>query len=215
MPFRLAGDPHSEPADTAGTEAAAVGQRRKSLISRLFATSGAPASRKSSRKRGRRSDLVVAALGATLGLISALFPWYIFYNPDQFGVRAIKLGTGEFAQVGSMPMGEQSIRVGAPIAVDPSEVQPMQLDLFATGTTSNDAGNDPKAPEAQPFPGEHTPFKLVHVANGRAMIEDDTGLFIVQRGSSLPDRSTVKSIEQRDGQWVIVTSADEVVEVSE
>ncbi|TPO11857.1 hypothetical protein FJ980_04530, partial [Mesorhizobium sp. B1-1-5] len=38
----------------------------------------------------RRSDFVIAALGITLGLICALFPWYIFFNQEQFGVQAIK-----------------------------------------------------------------------------------------------------------------------------
>ena len=33
------------------------------------------------------------------------------------------------------------------------------------------------------------------------MIEDDSGLFIVQRGSMLPDSSRVASIEQQDGRW--------------
>ena len=44
------------------------------------------------RSRDRRSDLTVAALGVTLGLICALFPWYIFFNPEEFGVRAMKFG---------------------------------------------------------------------------------------------------------------------------
>ena len=44
------------------------------------------------KSRDRRSDLTVAALGVTLGLICALFPWYIFFNPDEFGVRAMKFG---------------------------------------------------------------------------------------------------------------------------
>ena len=45
------------------------------------------------------------------------------------------------------------------------------------------------------------------IANGRAMIEDDTGLFIVQRGSILPDTSRVAAIEERDGRPVLVTDA--------
>ncbi|RUW32821.1 hypothetical protein EOA37_31525, partial [Mesorhizobium sp. M2A.F.Ca.ET.015.02.1.1] len=57
-------------------------------------------------------------------------------------------------------------------------------------------------------------FKMVHVANGRAMIEDDTGLWVVQRGSVLPDSSRVASIEQRGGKWVIVTSTDKVIQLS-
>jgi hypothetical protein len=55
---------------------------------------------------------------------------------------------------------------------------------------------------------------MVHVANGRAMIEDDAGLWIVQRGSILPDSSQVSSIEQRNGKWVMVTSTDQVIELS-
>jgi hypothetical protein len=55
---------------------------------------------------------------------------------------------------------------------------------------------------------------MVHVANGRAMIEDDAGLWIVQPGSILPDSSQVSSIERRNGKWVMVTSADQVIELS-
>jgi hypothetical protein len=54
-------------------------------------------------------------------------------------------------------------------------------------------------------------FRLVHVANGRAMIEDDAGLWVVQAGSMLPDSSRVARIEKRDGKWVLVTSTDRVV----
>lgn len=46
------------------------------------------------------------------------------------------------------------------------------------------------------------------------MIEDDTGLWIVQRGSVLPDSSTVSSIEQRNGKWVMLTSTNQVIQLS-
>ena len=38
-------------------------------------------------KKRDNSYFVVGAMGVTLGLVCALFPWYIFFNPDQFGVR--------------------------------------------------------------------------------------------------------------------------------
>jgi hypothetical protein len=47
------------------------------------------------------------------------------------------------------------------------------------------------------------------------MIEDESGLWIVQRGSTLPDMTTVTSIEQRDGGWVVVTSAKQVLTLSQ
>jgi hypothetical protein len=46
------------------------------------------------------------------------------------------------------------------------------------------------------------------------MIEDESGLWIVQRGSTLPDLSTVAAIEQRADGWVVVTSDKRVLSLS-
>lgn len=169
-------------------------------------------------KEGKRtSDLTIAALGITLGLICALFPWYIFFNQEQFGVRAMKFQGGGAPVTGPIAVGPQPERVGAPMDVD--EVPVMDLDLFATGTPkqADDEEEQEAAPpgvEEQPFPADIPQFRLVHVANGRAMIADDAGLWVVQRGSILPDSSRVITIEQRDGKWVIVTSDDRVIETT-
>jgi len=86
------------------------------------------------KKSDRRSDFVVAALGITLGLICALFPWYIFFNQEQFGVQAIKFG-------GS---GSNSGRAGGGVAAESSgpltakDVPNADIDLFATGTVEHD-----------------------------------------------------------------------------
>ena len=75
----------------------------------------------------------MAALGVTLGLICALFPWYIFFNPDEFGMRAMKFaGNGEVTPTGPITLEPQPERVGAPSSSE--EIPPMKLDLFATGT---------------------------------------------------------------------------------
>jgi len=163
------------------------------------------------KKSDRRSDFVVAALGITLGLICALFPWYIFFNQEQFGVQAIAFG-GSGRNAGRVSGGSQQENAGAPItAKDIPEV-----DLFATGTLPDQSEDPDQAPglDQQPFPADAGKFRLVHVANGRAMIEDDTGLWIVQPGSILPDSSRVASIEHRGGKWVMVTSTDRVIELS-
>jgi hypothetical protein len=162
-----------------------------------------------------RSDLTIAALGITLALICALFPWYIFFNQEQFGVRAMKFEGGGTPSSGPKAVGPQPQRVGAPMSVEDLPVD--SLDLFATGTVrDNSNGDDPPPPglDEQPFPAEIPRFRLVHVANGRAMIEDDAGLWIVQPGSQLPDSSTVTAIERRSGKWVLVTSAERVVEMA-
>lgn len=161
-------------------------------------------------KEGRRGDITVVALGITLAAICALFPWYIFFNQEKFGVRAMKFEGGG-TPVASGATGPAPQRVGAPM--DVKDVPVMDLDLFATGTVPDKKDDQlGMAPglDQQPFPTATPEFRLVHVANGRAMIEDDAGLWVVQPGSVLPDSSRVTSIEKRDGNWVIVTSTDQV-----
>lgn len=168
---------------------------------------------KPGKKKDRRSDFVVAALGVVLGLTCALFPWYIFFNQDQFGVQAISFG-GRGHNVGRIMVDP---RPGEDVSDMARQEISKNLDLFSTGTVPAKPETPDQAPglDQQPFPAEAAEFRLVHVANGRAMIEDDAGLWIVQQGSSLPDSTRVKSIEQRKGRWVLVTSADRVIEISE
>ncbi|RUZ81143.1 hypothetical protein EN943_01625 [Mesorhizobium sp. M7A.F.Ca.US.006.01.1.1] len=187
---------------------------RDSLIDGLFPRTEWPQPPKApfprlKKKSDRRSDFVIAALGITLGLICALFPWYIFFNQDQFGVQAMKFG-GTGSNSGRAGGGVVAQR-SAPLTA--KDVPAANLDLLATGTVRDDA-NPAAASEEQPFPADAAKFRMVHVANGRAMIQDDAGLWIVQRGSILPDSSQVSSIEQRNGKWVMVTSADQVIELS-
>jgi hypothetical protein len=164
----------------------------------------------------RSSDLVIAALGITLGLTCAFFPWYIFFNQEKFGVRPMKFEGGGSGSSGPVSVGPQPEKVGAPMTAE--DVPVMQLDLFSTGALpqDEDASQGSRAPslDQQPFPGDVAQFQLVHVANGRAMIQDDAGLWVVQTGSLLPDSSRVAGIEKRNGKWVLVTSTDRVVELT-
>jgi len=199
--------PHAELVD-------AIAASRDSLLDGLFPATEWPQPPKTQfprlkKKDDRRSDFVFAALGITLGLICALFPWYIFFNQDQFGVQAIKFG-GSGTNAGRTAGGSQMENAGAPLT---AKDVPPDVDLLATGTLQDTTVNPPGVDE-QPFPADVGKFRMVHVANGRAMIEDDAGLWIVQRGSKLPDSSIVSSIEQRGGKWVLVTSTDQVIELS-
>lgn len=187
---------------------------RESLIDGLFSATEWPQPPKAqfpklSRKPDRRSDFVIAALGVTLGLICALFPWYIFFNQEQFGVQAIKFG-GTGTNSGRAGGGVVTSR-SAPLTA--KDLPNTSIDLLATGTVQDDA-TPAQPPGDQPFPADVATFRMVHVANGRAMIEDDTGLWIVQRGSTLPDSSTVSSIEQRNGKWIMLTSTNQVIQLS-
>jgi hypothetical protein len=144
-----------------------------------------------------------------------MFPWYIFFNQEEFGIRAMKFQGNGGLGTGPIAIGPQPERVGAPMSVE--KAPETELDLFATGTLPAEgeaAGNQAMSALDQPFPIETPFFKIIHVENGRAMIEDESGLWIVQRGSALPDSSRVASIEQRNGRWVVVTNRDRVIEVT-
>ena len=194
---------------------AAAKQKRQERLKRLLHLTRVKTAF-SDRKSDRRGDLTLAALGVTLGLICALFPWYILYNPDQFGVRAMKFSGAGAQQSAPITLEAQPERVGAPSTT--FEIPPMKLDLFATGTARKEDGQTPEFAAAelanQPFPTEIPSFQLLHIENGRAMIADDAGIFIVQPGSVLPDRSRVEAIEERGGALVLITSDERVLEVS-
>lgn len=188
---------------------------RPSLVARLFGRKPKPRVAFTAQRPsdGGASDIVVAALGISLGLVCALFPWYIFFNQEKFGIRALKFESSRQLE-GPIELAPQPDRVGA--GIDPLELDPAQIDLFATGTLPREQDKTvDRSPgvDVQPFPGDQS-FRLVYIANGRGMIEDDSGLFIVQLGSRLPDNSTVARIEQRSGKWVLVTSANRVIEPS-
>lgn len=161
-----------------------------------------------------RSEIGTAVAGILLGLTCALFPWYVFYNQDQFGIRAMKFSGENMVATAPGGMTAPPARVGMPMTVE--EAPQMPLDPFATGTLPLGIRGDRDEPSAaelanQPFPEDALPFRMVHATLGRAMIEDDGGLFVVQPGSRLPDSSRVRTIEQRDGAWVLVTSRDRVL----
>jgi hypothetical protein len=168
--------------------------------------------RRSADDKKQRSELGTAIAGITLGLTCALFPWYVFYNQDQFGIRAMKFsGQGMIA---SGPSGMRSFpdRVGSPMSIE--EAAQLPLDPFSTGTLpqrKRDGETPAKEVLDQPFPADSIPYRMVHATLGRAMIQDDGGLFVVQPGSKLPDNSKVKAIEQRGDDWVLVTSRDKVL----
>ncbi|PZO81789.1 MAG: hypothetical protein DI629_02795 [Mesorhizobium amorphae] len=168
------------------------------------------------KPRWRRDDVMVAALGLSLGLICALFPWYIFFNPDKFGPPAITFDSAKNTSGVARQGGGGQGRLGSGTVSDmaAADFDAAKLDLFATGATP-DRGSVRDEVGEQPFPAPPAPFHLVYVANGRAMMEDDTGVFVVGPGDRLPDNSRVARIEERGGRWVLVTSKDAVMEAVE
>lgn len=173
----------------------------------------APLNPKARAKRSvRRSDKILAVTGIALAAAAAAFPWYVFFNEEKFGIRI-----AGWEQLGNLPPGSAARRPFSvsPTATPPPEnrnFEPAQVDKIVTATVSNlgaEKKTGPAMREDQPLPGR-SGFRLLHVANGRALIEDGNGMYMVQVGSILPDESRLATVEQRDGKWVIITSTGEM-----
>jgi hypothetical protein len=158
----------------------------------------------------RVTDKLLVGAGITLAAASAFFPWYVFLNADQFGLRINPL-----EQTRDLPPvpARQVFSVSPLAMVDRTKDETLPVDLtdaLTTATVSSLGREELGArPADQPMPGRGA-FRLLHVANGRAMIEDGSGMYMVRVGSILPDNSKLATLEQRDGRWVIITSAGEL-----
>ncbi|MDF1608852.1 flagellar protein [Hoeflea sp. YIM 152468] len=161
-------------------------------------------------------DRLLAVAGFALATAAAFFPWYVFFNQESFGIAPMG-----YTETRDLPeiRGRSVVQV-SPLAIpdeDDGSAEPSAFDPIITATVSNLGDELDGAPPAtpaianQPFPGKPN-YKLLHVANGRALIEDRSGMYIVRIGSVLPDNSRLATLEKRDGQWVIITSNGEVIQ---
>ncbi|KGD86304.1 flagellar protein [Rhizobium sp. YS-1r] len=168
--------------------------------------------RETAGSSSRTGDRMLAATGIALAAASAFFPWYVFLNADKFGIRTESLGRTRDLPPG---IGRPVVSV-SPLAMTDSSKDdwPVPIgpaDALTTATTSSlgETRENGTFREEQPLPGRGG-FRLLHVANGRALIEDGSGMYMVRVGSSLPDNSKLAALEQRDGRWVIITSTGDV-----
>lgn len=160
-------------------------------------------------------DRLLAGTGILLAVVSAAFPWYVFFNEDKFGIRTSPIGwTRDLPEGPPRPVFSVSplAMVDNDTTTTPPQVPIDPIDSLTTATVSSpgrESGSERLLREDQPFPGTSN-FRLMHVANGRALIQDQAGMYMVRVGSILPDNSRLASIEQRGGRWVIVTSTGAV-----
>ena len=130
------------------------------------------------RRRYSRADIMLFASGIALSAVCAFFPWYVFFNQQQFGVRGVKMDMPSSGSI-STGVGPAGRNVGP---IPDLAREGSSLDTFTTGTLAEPGEQDEENSTAaieQPFPAPVQEFELVHIANGRAMIQDDMGLFVV------------------------------------
>lgn len=160
------------------------------------------------------TDRILAGTGIVLACAAGMFPWYVFFNEEKFGIRV-----APWESTRDLPEGHgRNVFSVSPLALvdndreHSGEVRESGVDPLVTATVSQLGEESRTGPELnleQPFPGR-SGFRLLHVANGRALIEDESGMYMVRVGSILPDSSRVATLEQREGKWVIITSAGEI-----
>ncbi|MEX3007020.1 flagellar protein [Hoeflea sp. TYP-13] len=162
-----------------------------------------------------RADRILISAGLLIAAFAAFFPWYVFLNQEQFGIQPYSYSSGR--DLSKMP-GRNFVNV-SPLAIPDSDEKEISesLDALTTATitlSGQQAEQEAEAKEDPPqsFPGAKPSFRLLHVVNGRALIEDGNGVYVVRVGSVLPDDSKLATLEQRNGRWVIVTSDGEVIE---
>jgi hypothetical protein len=160
-------------------------------------------------KESTRGERSMKGGAAVLAIAAALFPWYVFLNQDKFGVSIE--GWEQLRDARSFRHRDVVEVPPMAIARAPAET-PDRSDMLTTATVPKAGeGDGADVGTQQPFPGR-SGFRLLHVANGRAMIEDGNGMYIVQTGSILPDNSRLAALTQKNGKWVIVTSKGETYE---
>jgi hypothetical protein len=162
------------------------------------------------RRKGAMLDRFLTYTGLALAGASAFFPWYVFFNADKFGINVA--ASSNSRELPDWPA--RNVFSVSPLAmVNKNEaakkVPPVDPLTTATVSDLGKARDGGDLLEEQPFPGKSS-FRLLHVSNGRALIEDPSGMYVVRIGSILPDESRLATLEQRDGKWVIITSKGEI-----
>lgn len=159
-------------------------------------------------------DKVLVGAGVLLAAMAAFFPWYVFLNPEKFSVPALWEGkTRDLPETAA----KEVMSVSPAAMIDNDDDPALEgLDPVATATAPSlgkekSLGVPLETGLDQPLPA-NSGFRLMHVANGRALIEDARGMYIVRVGSILPDNSRLATLEQREGAWVIVTSNGDVIQ---
>jgi hypothetical protein len=170
-------------------------------------------------KRGRfgshiLTDNLLVVSGIGLALLAAFFPWYVFFNEDQFVYRPEAVITSrDLPELPARP-----VVIASPSAIPDSDAGQAALlvpDNLVTGAVPEDkadvkekAADDPALD--QPFPRD-TRYRLLFVSNGQAMIEHASGIYLARVGAALPDDSHIATLEQRNGDWVIITDQGKVI----
>ena len=161
-------------------------------------------------------DVMLAATGVAIALSSVAFAGYMVADAD----RPPRIAGMEYLSVFAKP--NHSLPPNERVPTPPSVVAAIDLaarsiDPTPTGSIPDKGGaartiNVTLAPDRVIAPTHvvdmkipPSPYKLLDVANGEALIQSDTGFRHVRAGDTLPDFGRINTIEKRGDHWVMLT----------
>lgn len=164
-------------------------------------------------------DILLTIAGLGLAASSAFLPWYVLLNQEKFTVQRFAYtqeSQGSNGWPGRMFVNEKNTALQGMGNTDRSMLE-LEPDMLTTASIEEQEEPEPtKEPSAeqtsniaQPFPAQRS-FKLIHVADNRALIQDMSGLYVVKVGSVLPDNSTLSKLELTENGWLMITSDGEI-----
>lgn len=167
----------------------------------------------------RSVDSYLKAAGVALAAGCAVLPFVMYFDTLQTTLSRSSPSESEVRD----PLDRSKQKVfltGRNKAFErPEADKTREIDPIRTATTARVASPEEAAERErakdQPYPDVPV-YLLREVVGGLAMIEDDTGYWFVEKGSHLPDGTTVEKITKSasNGIWQITTSAGDIISLT-
>lgn len=165
------------------------------------------------RMRDKRLDGYLKGAGIVLAMICAVLPFVMYY--DFLDARPQPQASGKAVRDPLNRTNQKVVRETHGNQTSPQARTGEGVDPMTTATTAELTGDRLQRIEEaskQPFPGKPV-FLVREVVGGLVMIEDEGGYWFVEKGSPLPDGSTLVAIERGTdpGSFSIKTSDGDVL----
>jgi hypothetical protein len=155
-------------------------------------------------------DILLAAAGVAIALSSMAFAGYMVADAD----RPPRIAGMEYLSVFAKP--NHSLSADAQAAPPPSvqaaiNLAAQAIDPTPTGSIPEKGAIGPSVNLiVAPMRGidlrpSSSPYKLLDVANGEALVQSDVGFRHVRAGDTLPEYGRINAIEKRGDHWVMLT----------
>lgn len=169
--------------------------------------------------RSSSVDRILAGFGVATALSSLAFAGYMVSDSD----RPPRIAGMEYLSIFARPSHSIAAAEDRPVALAAASTAavppPRAIDLTPTGSIPDRPNASRPASlvvasahsaEASPLPP--SPYKLLDVLNGEALIQTDIGLRHVRAGDLLPDLGRINSIEKRGDHWILLTQSGAALE---